>query len=220
MDVIKFNLSGKYDDLDNGVIEKAVDIIQKGGSIVYPTDTVYGLGVNATRKDSIERLFKIKKRPFSKPIPIIVKDMEMAKSLVYLDKKKEEILNSLWPGPVTVILNKRVSCKLPSNLTANKDTIGLRITDHPFVDELMQKLEVPISATSANISGESPMHSSREVIQAFEKSYPRPDFILDAGDLVNTSPSTLVDLTTGQPRILRMGPGTKTDLLKILEAGK
>jgi len=215
MEIIKFNLSGEWNDLDNKIIQIAVGVIQRGGSIVYPTDTVYGLGVRALKEYDIERLFKIKKRPETKPIPIMIRDIKMAKELAYIDKKIEKVLESVWPGPVTVVLEKR--SVVPNALTANKKTIGLRIPDCPFTQLLMEKLAEPITATSANLSGQEPLSSSREIIKVFDKAYPRPDLILDAGNLVNRQPSTVLDLTGSQPKILRVGPVTKKELMDIFK---
>ena len=215
MEIIRFNLDGNWQDLDNNIIETAVKIIKKGGSIIYPTDTVYGLGVNALREDSVKRLFKIKKRPETKPIPIIIRDLEMAKKLAYIDKKQEKILESVWPGKVTVILEKRNI--IPDILTSGRKTIGLRIADCLFTKLLMEKLEDPITATSANFSGEPSLIYSSDVIKTFEKAYPRPDLILDAGDLPESSASTVLDLTSQKPKITRIGPISKKDLMKMLK---
>ena len=92
---------------DPEVINQAITVVRRGGVIVYPTDTVYGLGVNALRPDSIERLFKIKKRPASKPVPVMIRDITMAKKLAYLNSRKEKILNAVWPGAVTVVIEKK-----------------------------------------------------------------------------------------------------------------
>jgi L-threonylcarbamoyladenylate synthase len=213
MEIIKFNLVGDWRDLDNRIIEQAVKVIKRGGSIVFPTDTVYGLGVNALSSSSIERLFKIKKRPESKPVPVMVKDIEMAKQLAFIDRKTEKILQEVWPGQVTAVLEKKQI--VPEILTAGKSTIGLRIPDCQFTQALMEDLTEPITATSANFSGEPPLSSSMEVIKIFEKAYPRPDLILDAGELPPSPPSTVLDLTGPQPKILRVGPVTKKDLMKM-----
>jgi len=215
MEIIKLNLSDKWDDPNNKIIQIAVGVIQRNGSIVYPTDTVYGLGVSILKKHSIEQLFKIKKRPETKPIPVIVRDIEMAKELAYVDKRIEKVLESVWPGPVTIVLEKR--SVVSDVLTANKKTIGLRIPDCPFTQLLMKELAEPITATSANLSGQEPLSSSREIIKVFGKAYPRPDLILDAGDLINRQPSTVLDLTGSQPKILRVGPTTKKELMNIFK---
>ncbi|MFH0906770.1 MAG: L-threonylcarbamoyladenylate synthase [bacterium] len=215
MKIIRFNLSGKWDDFDNEIIQEAVDVIKKGGSIVYPTDTVYGLGVNALNRYSIERLFSIKKRPETKPVPVMIKDIEMAKKLAFVDKKTEKIMESVWPGPVTIILQKRQI--VPDILTANQKTIGLRIPDCQFTQFLLEKLEDPITATSANLSGEPSLGSSFEIIRIFEKIYPKPDLILDAGELPPSPPSTVLDLTSSNPKITRVGPVSKKDLLDMFK---
>jgi len=215
MKIIKFNLDGNWSDLDNNIIEIAAGVIERGGSIIYPTDTVYGLGVNALREYSIERLFKIKKRPETKPVPIIVRDIEMAKRLAFIDKKQEKILESVWPGQVTVVLEKRGI--VPDVLTAGKRTIGLRIADCEFTKLLMENLNEPITATSANFSGEPSLISSADVIRVFSKSHPCPDLILDAGDLPESPPSTVLDLTSQNPRITRVGPINKKDLMEMLK---
>ncbi|MAF20633.1 MAG: threonylcarbamoyl-AMP synthase [Parcubacteria group bacterium] len=214
MEVIRFNLSGQWNDIEQNIIEIAVGVIKRGGSFVYPTDTVYGLGVDALRIDSIERLFKIKKRPATKPVPIMIRDIEMAKQIAFVNKKQEAVLKKVWPGPVTVVLEKRRI--IPEVLTAKQRTIGLRIPDCQFTQALMENLVEPITVTSANLSGQPPLISSREVIKNFEKAYPRPDLILDAGDLPASPPSTVLDLTSSQPKILRVGPVSGKDLMKIL----
>ncbi len=215
MKIIKFNLAGDWQDLDNNIIEIAAGVIQRGGSIVYPTDTVYGLGVNALREYSIKRLFKIKKRPETKPVPIIIRDIEMAKKLAFINKKQEKILESVWPGQVTVILEKRQI--IPDILTAGKRTVGLRIADCEFIRLLMENLEEPITATSANLSGEPSLISSADVIKVFNKAHSRPDLILDAGDLPESPASTVLDLTSQNPKITRVGPISKKDLMEILK---
>jgi len=207
MEIIKFD--------NNQAIELAVGVIQRGGSIVYPTDTVYGLGVSVLRPYAVERLFKIKKRPESKPAPIMVKNIEMAKKLAYIDAKTERILRGVWPGQVTVILKKRSI--VPDVLTAGLRTVGLRISSHYFAQLLIENLDEPITATSANLSGEPSLGSVAEIIKIFNNTYPRPDLILDAGELPLSPPSTVLDLTSSQPKITRVGPVSKKDLMEMLK---
>lgn len=215
MEIIRFNLLNNWADSDNRILEIAIGVIQRGGVIVYPTDTVYGLGVNALEPHRIGRLFKIKKRPKTKPVPVMVRDIEMAKQLAFIDRKAEKILTSVWPGPVTVVLEKKQI--VPDILTAGKRTIGLRIPDCQFTRVLMENLAEPLTVTSANFSGQPPLTSCREVIKVFEKAYPRPDLILDSGDLPVSPPSTVLDLTGSQPKITRVGPVNKKQLLKMFK---
>ena len=213
MEIIKINLSTDWNNPE--IIHKAVTVIQRNGVIVYPTDTVYGLGVIALRTHCLERLFKLKKRPQTKPVPIMIGNIAMAKKLALVDRRTEKVLEAVWPGPVTVVLAKRQI--VPDILTAGKRTVGLRIPDCRLIQILLASLGEPITATSANFSGSSPLVSAVEVIKVFEKAYPRPDLILDAGDLPNNPPSTVLDLTGSQPKILRVGPTSKENLLESLK---
>ncbi len=215
MEIIKFNLTGDWNDIDERVIQEAIDTLKQGNSIIFPTDTVYGLGVNALDIHSVKRLFKMKKRPETKPVPIMVKDIEMAKKLAYVNPEREKILKSIWPGQVTAVLERRDA--LSEILTAGKRSIGMRIPEHPFTRYLMENLDFPVTCTSANLSGDPPLISSQEVIKTFERAYPRPTLILDAGDLPESPPSSVLDLTRSQPRITRVGPITKKDLMKLFK---
>ena len=211
MEIIKINPQNPEIE----IIQEAVNIIKQGGTIVCPTDTVYILGVDALRPDAIERLFKIKKRPLAKPAPIFIRDIEMAKKLAFIDRKREKFLAVVWPGPITVVLEKRSI--VPDILTANKRTVGLRIADYLVIQLLMEQLNTPLTATSANLSGQSPLICAEEITRIFQKNYPRPDLILDAGCLAPSPASTVLDLTGSRPKILRVGPVSKKDRLKFLE---
>ena len=215
MEIIGINLSEEK-SLPQEDILKIISVVNRGGSIVYPTDTVYGLGVNALRADAVERLFKIKKRPVNKPVPVLVNNIEMAKKLAFIDGKIEKILEAVWPGPITVVLEKRGL--VPEILTAGQRKVGLRIADCWLSQSLLNSLAGPLTATSANFSGGPPLTSSKEVIKIFEKAYPRPDLIIDAGQLPVSPPSTVLDLTGPQPKILRVGPVNKEELLKLFQS--
>ncbi len=209
------NLKINYNNPEMESIVKMADVLNRGGAVVFPTDTVYGLAVNALKEHTIERLFKIKKRPESKPIPIIVRDIEMVKKIAFVNSKIEKALTDVWPGAVTVVLEKRKD--IPEILTGGKRTVGLRIPDCKITRFLMEKLDYPITATSANFSGEPPIRHSKEIINKFGKVYPWPDLFLDAGDLPENLPSTVLDLTGPKPKILRVGPITKKDLLRMIK---
>lgn len=213
MEIIKIDLS--TDLSSSEIVQKTITVIQRNGAVVYPTDTVYGLGVNALREPAVERLFRMKKRPATKPVPVIVRDIAMAKELAFVDRRTERVLAAIWPGPVTVILKKRET--VPDFLTAGKKTIGLRIADCRLTRTLMANLGEPLTATSANFSDQPALSSASQVAEIFDKAYPRPDLILDAGRLPNNQPSSILDLTGQQPKILRVGPASKTDLLKLLK---
>jgi len=189
------------------ILEIAVKSIKQGKVLVCPTDTVYGLICDATNKRAIEKVFKIKKRPKEKPIPIFVKDMEMAKRLAKIDKRQEKFLKSVWPGKITVIL--RPKRKFPEGIGKPKKEIGLRVPNYEIINQLLRLCNRPLTGTSANISGEPPSTKIKEVLKQFtlrrgsgQEKY-QPDLIIDVGNLKPSKPSTVIDLTTSPPKILR-----------------
>ena len=175
--------------------------IKSGEVIVCPTDTVYGLIADAVNEKAVKKLFKIKKRKAKKPIPIFVKDIKTAKKFAYIYKKQEKFLESIWPGKVTVVLKRK--SKLPKILSAGTDTLGLRIPNYKLVNALLKKLNGPLTGTSANISGKDPSTKIKEVMDQFKKQKLQPNLILDAGNLKESKPSTVIDLTGSKPKILR-----------------
>lgn len=210
MKVIKIDLNKNYDE----AIEEACRVLKLGGVIVYPTDTVYGLGANACDNLAVDQVFKIKKRSYTKPLPIIARNLTWVKELVYIDHRHREIVKSIWPGTVTAVLPKRDY--LSSLVTAGGLSVGVRITDSIFVDRLLGKFGFPLTATSANISGEEATNNIDEIVARFEGQRYRPNLILDAGILPKSKPSTVLDLTADQPRILRVGPSRPDQLLRLL----
>ena len=187
----------------------------KGRAVVYPTDTLYALGVNIFDTEAIRKLFTIKKRPDRKPIPVIVGSISMAKAIAEIDKKREKVLKSFWPGPFTFILKKRPVVSYL--LTAGRNTIALRIPDSTFCQMLVSDFEGPVTATSANISGEETSQDPREIIERFEREECRPDLVVDAGVLPQSDPSTIIDITGNMPKILRINQTTKENLMNILK---
>lgn len=197
------------------VIKEAVEVLKKGGSIVYPTDTVYGLGVNPFDDFAVGRLFRIKKRRTDKPIPLIVKNVAMAKKLAYIGPRKEKILRALWPGRVTVVLYKR---DIISNLvSAGTNTVALRIPKSDFCLNLVSIFNSPVTSTSANISGEQATNDPKVIIERFRKEAYKPDLFIDAGVLETKEPSTVLDLTKDKLKVLRAGPVKLEDLMRILK---
>jgi len=183
------------------IIQKAAEIIKKGGVTVFPTDTVYGLLADARNEKAIYKIFKIKKRPKTKPIAIFVKDLEMAKKYAFIDAKQEKFLKKNWPGKITAILKSKNN--LPKELAAESRTIGIRISDCELIDSLFEKINFPLAQTSANISGKEATTKINEVLEQFTGEKTKPDLIMDAGDLPENRPSKIVDLTNEKPLIIR-----------------
>ena len=199
---------------ESEVINEAVGILNRGGSVVYPTDTVYGLGVNPFDDFAVRRLFRVKKRPPDKPVALIVKSIAMAKKLAYTDARKEKVLRSVWPGAVSVVLYKRRI--VPRDISSGTDTVSLRIPDNEFCIALIRAFNGPITSTSANISGENHTNDAAVIAKRFTKEIYKPDLIIDAGMLLAKRPSTVLDLTKEKPKITRIGPVSPKELTRIL----
>ena len=211
MKIIKVNLLADNDE----AIRDAVKVLKKGGTVVYPTDTVYGLGANACDWKAAEQVFRIKQRPMEKALSIIARNMQWVKEIAFVPSKLEPILEQLWPGAITVILHKKPI--IPSIVTAGKDTIGIRIPDFELTDKLMAKFGYPLISTSANISGEeAEAVKSYFVIEDFKPRMWQPDLMLDAGNLPLSPPSTVIDFSGVKPKILRIGPVKPKQLETIL----
>lgn len=211
MDVLKFD----FDNPNTEVIDKTAEVIKKGGVVVFPADTVYGLAADATNEKAVKKLFQIKKRDAGKPISIIAKDINTARIYAAISKKVEKVINKLLPGPYTIVL--RTKEKLPEILTAGTDTVGLRIPKCIFTELLAEKLNTPYTATSANISGRPATGDIGEIKKVFSVGEFLPDLIIDAGDLPASEESTIIDLTTEELKILRIGAVKKEKLFEVLK---
>lgn len=182
-----------------------------GGVIVFPTDTIYGLGANALDEEAVFKVYKIKERSINKPLSILVRDIAMAKKIACVDSRVEKILERLWPDSVTVILRKKDI--LPYALTGGEETVAMRISANTFVTSLFADIDFPITATSANIAGEPDLLTADAVREKFSGRQNSPDFFINSGDLENHLPSTIVDLTdVNNPRLVRMGMVSKDKL--------
>jgi L-threonylcarbamoyladenylate synthase len=174
-------------------LKKASDIIKNNGIVIYPTETVYGIGANIFSNFALEKVFAIKKRDKDKPVSIAISDFGMMEELVYIGKKERRFIEIFLPGPVTVILKKKE--KVPDILTSGSELVGIRFPAHETIIKLILLAGVPITSTSANISGEAPPKRVAQIKIA-------ADYIIDGGDC-SGEPSTVVDLVNG--KILRKG---------------
>lgn len=213
MKVLQVDLNKDYSD----VIREAVNILSYGGTIVYPTDTLYGLGANALNDIAVRKVFRIKCRSFSKPLPMIVRDLYWVKNLAEIKPYHEKVLKQVWPGKVTVVLTKKEI--VPDALTAEFNSVGIRIPDYIFTDNLLTKFGYPLTSTSANVSGQVPTNDINKIIEIFSKSTLKPDLVIDAGILPKSEPSMIIDLTGKKLKILRISPTKPEKLLKLLELG-
>ncbi len=192
-------------------IKEAARLIKAGGLVIYPTETVYGLGADPFNRIAVLKVFGAKRRSFDKPLPVAVSSLEEADNLVFVNEPARKIAGAFLPGPVTMILKKKA--RLPKELTAGSDKLGIRIPDNPIALRLIE-LAGPITATSANISGKSAPTTSYD---AKKQIGDRVDFVLDGGRCKIKEPSTVIDLTELEgPKILRIGAVPEEDIKNVL----
>lgn len=181
------------------IFKTALRTLQEGEVIVGPSDTVYGLYGDAQNEKALKKIFQIKKRPFTKPIPLFVRDLKMAKKFAKISKDQEAFLKKVWPGPVTVVLGAKK--ELP--YVTFRGTIGLRMPDSKFLLGILEKIGHPLAQSSANISGKPATTKIQKVINYFQNQKVQPALILDAGNLKPARPSAVIALTKREKRILR-----------------
>jgi Sua5/YciO/YrdC/YwlC family protein/conserved hypothetical nucleotide-binding protein len=188
---------------DKNVIEKTVEVLQQGGLAVFPSDTVYGLLVDAYNKKAVRKLIAFKNRPPGKPISVFV-DWDFIDDLVEITSSQEKILKNILPGPFTVILkSKRKVCPL---LESEKKTLGVRIPDYQTINQLVKKIKKPVTATSANLSGRRPHYSIESLLKQLPESKKKlVDLVVDDGKLPRNKPSTVIDLVEEKIKIVRHG---------------
>jgi len=179
----------------------ATAVLQDGGVIVYPTDTCYGLGADATNDRAVKKVIEIKKRSKTKKISIAFSELRMARKYLVITKDTEKLAEKFMPGPLTLIVGSRTE----------NNKVGFRIPDDDFSRKLIRKLGSPITATSANISGNREIYKIKEILETFGGVV---DMIIDGGALKKTKPSTVYDVV--ERKILRKGPITEKQINAVL----
>ena len=193
-----------------GVIKRAVGLIALGGSIAYPTDTVYGFGVSALNPDAVLRVFKVKQRPLSQPIPVAVSDAKMAETLTIFKDEARRLTEAFWPGALTLVLPRKPL--IPMAVTAGRTDLAIRAPGHQVPLQIIAESMLPLTSTSANIHGKP---SCREAAEVLEQLDGQIDLVLDGGRTQGIA-STILDLTGRRPRVLRDGPVTREAIARVL----
>ncbi len=200
--IVDQNLFIKVDTEENlqAGLKKAVNVILSGGVVAFPTESFYGLAVNATDEEAIQRLFAIKERK-SSPVLILIGSVQVLDRYVsHISKVAHELITQFWPGGLTLVFDAKPN--ISSLLTAGTGKIGVRFSSHPVATELARAVSVPITGTSANISGQPASMSATEVFHSLGEVV---DVILDGGKTKGGKGSTILDTTVTPPRILREG---------------
>jgi len=186
MKIIKINpkRAGKEE------VGEIVRAIKEGKTIAYPTDTVYGLGGDASNARVIQRIYKIKQRDRKYPLIILVGSFKMLSQYCRVNKVQKKYLKNVWPGPVTAVLESWG--RIPRTLSAGEDSLAIRLPKSDFLGKILKKLDAPLISTSLNISGREPISDLSKISQYFGKN--KPDLVIDGGKLRKKRPSRLVDL--------------------------
>ncbi len=194
----------------SNAIYQAVDLLQNGELVAFPTDTVYGVGALPSQPQAVARLYEIKGRDSAKAIPILLGDpAELDQVALAVSVMIRRLAQRFWPGPLTLVVPKRSS--LPEEISSGP-TVGVRMPDHPVALALMRQTG-PLAVTSANLSGKPSSVTAQEVFEQLGGRFP---LILDGGRAPGGSSSTVVDCTGPQPVILRPGPVSLEEILDAL----
>ena len=187
--------------IDHPQIKTAVDVMEREGIMVYPTETFYGLGALATSERAVRGVYELKRREPAKPLPVVVSDLAMAEGIAAsVPDVFRRLAGEFWPGPLTLILKAKPL--FPALMLGPGGSIGMRIPKSPWLIELVGRLRAPITATSANISGDGAICEPAEMIALFGG---KVDLIVDGGKTPGSLSSTILDLTGEKPRLVRAG---------------
>ncbi len=200
------------DNIDLEKLKKPAKMIKEGKIVIFPTETVYGIGTNGFKSDSIKKIYEIKKRDFNKPISLLVNSIKMIESVAKnISDLEYALINRFCPGPFTIILKKKE--EVPDILTANGDTVGIRMPDSLIAKILIDYSGVPIATPSANISGKPSGTSVDNIMKDFKDSV---DCIIDSGESKLGIASTIVKVENEKPIILREGSIKKDEIFDFV----
>jgi len=191
-------------------IKIASETVKLGGLVVYPTDTVYGLGCDPFNIEAVKRVFKVK-GDRRKPLPILASDVQRVKEIAHLSKEAEKVAKRFWPGPLTVVVPQKLA--LPPLVTCNTDSVGVRVPKHDSALQLIRLSGGLLVGTSANKTGAKPPKTAQEVAKQLGEEV---DIILDEGPVPLGVSSSVVDFTGTEPKLVRKGPVKLRDIQNVL----
>jgi len=192
----------KKENLD---IVSLVNDLKNGATLVYPTETCYGLGCDANNSEALEKIFQIKKRQKNKSVLVVVSDLAMILPCIEWNPTLQKLADKYWPGPLTLVVKVKAVCHLPAGVINEDGTIAFRVTEHYLASEISKQLNSPLVSTSANISSLESPYDIESVLKMFENEEIKPDIIIDAGTLPNKSSSTIVKVVGENIEVLRQG---------------
>ncbi|MCL4498564.1 MAG: L-threonylcarbamoyladenylate synthase [Deltaproteobacteria bacterium] len=183
--------------------------LSSSGILIYPTETSYAIGANALDNAAVKMIYDIKGRDFTKPLPVLVKDLNMLINIAYVGRQEEDIISKFWPGPLTILFKSKISGKYL--FTSDSEFVGARISPHPFPEMLFNKIDFPITATSANISGEDSL-TDFESIKMVSKGFEEKIVLIDGGELTGGA-STIIRTLKKKVIMVREGDNNTKERL-------
>lgn len=193
---------------------RGADVLRKGGVLLYPTDTLYGLGADALSTEAVAKIYAIKNRDLRKPIHCIVADLAMAYRYGIIGDEARQLAKAFWPGPLTLVVPKKAG--VHSGIAKDIDTIGIRIPNDEFCLALARKFGRPFTTTSANASGEESPRSIKDILTQLGTRVREIDLVIDEGELPRRAPSTVAAVRENDVVILREGAIAAGDIFDVL----
>ena len=202
------------EEIDEYAIAKITNDLKKGKIVVFPTDTVYGIGTNAYNEDACKRIYEIKGRPKAKPLTVLVSDISMLREMVDdVSLIEQKLIDTFWAGPLTIKFKKKYGV-LPEIVSAGDEYVRIRLIDKGIVSKLIKESGVPIVAPSANISGSLTGTKIENIINELGE---KVDYILDYGDIESEEVSTIVQVEGEEVIIIREGKIKKEEIEKVVK---
>ncbi|MFQ5443252.1 MAG: L-threonylcarbamoyladenylate synthase [Nitrospinales bacterium] len=209
--IIKINFSQPQDSQIH--LKEIAEVLNAGGVIGFPTDTFYGLGVDPFNAGAVKEIFNIKNRPADKPLLVLISSLKQLRTLVRdISPTAKQLIDAFWPGPLTILFPS--ASHLPENITAGPGKIGVRLPSNEFTRRLIESLGHPLTAPSANFSGEKNPTIAAEVARTFTSKI---SLVVDGGETLGGKESTIVDATVSPPTLIREGAISKERIDEILE---
>jgi L-threonylcarbamoyladenylate synthase len=199
---------------DEILLNKAIRVLNSGGVIIYPTETVYGLGVDATNRNAVSKVFEIKRRDKFKPLLIAVSSVDMAKKYVWWNKYADVLAKKYLPGPLSLVLSLKDE-SIDENIYQGGIKVGIRIPKNDFALRLISSFSKPITSTSANLSNENPPVRVDDINEEIKE---KVDLIIDKGECEVKKPSTIVDVSSYPPRLIREGAIKFEEIKQVIES--
>ena len=198
--------------IDYTKLKEVARTIKQGGVVVFPTETVYGIGANGLSENAVKRIYEVKQRPLNKPISLLVNGTDMINEIAQdITDLEKALIREFFPGPLTIILKKKDI--VPNIVTANSNTVGVRMPSIEIALKLIEYAGVPIATPSANISGKPSGTNMEDIMKDFEG---KVDYFIDDGPSKIGISSTIVQVIDGVPHILRQGKITEEQIMNIV----